>query len=230
MNKKTLVVIALAICAGVGVGAYFVKNQPPKPRSKAYVGFPVAIDPQCRDGKASMFDECTDQVLLFTQALSRAAAEEKVLLVEFGAEWCIWCHVFEAHVNGEYDRFQYTYGSPNQPDARHTATFREGPQWTDAQAAEELRNFVADNFVIVHIDLQYAPNGMNVLASTGAEEHFKGGVPFVFTVDKQGRFAAVFNDDSVERRRDDANPYRGYDRRGLITQLTAMRDAARSKS
>lgn len=228
MNKKAPIVIALAVAAGVG--AAFLTYPPPKARQKAYVGFPAAIDPQCRDGKARMFDECTDQSVLFEQALSRAAADNKVLLVELGAEWCIWCHVFEAHINGEYDKFRYTYGRPEDPEARYTTSFEEGPQWSDAQAAGELRDFVAENFVVVHIDLQYAPNGMDVLSDTGAVEHYKGGVPFVFTVDRQGQAAGVFNHDTVERRREDANWYRGYDRRGLISQLTAMRDAARART
>jgi len=227
MNRKALVLIALAICAGVG--ASFLTNETPKPRPKAYTGIPAALSPDCRDGTARMFDECTDQTVLFDEAMVRAKAENKVLLVEFGAEWCIWCHVFEAHINGEYDKFRYTYGGPDDPEARRTTTFEEGKPWSDAQAAEELRNFVAANFVIVHIDLQYAPGAWKVLTDTGADQYFKGGVPFVFTVDRYGQFAAVFNHDAVERRREDANWYRGYDRRGLITQLTAMRDAARAR-
>ena len=226
MNRK-LGIIALAV--GAGIGASFLANRPPKPVAKAYVGFPVAIDPLCRDGKARMFDECTDQSRSFEQARTRARAENKVLLVEFGAEWCIWCHVFDAHISGQYDRFRYTYGTPDDPEARHTTTFEEGQPWSDAQAAQELRDFVAANFVLVHIDMQYAPNGMTVLSDSGAAGHYRGWVPFVFTVDQQGQFAAAFNHDAAERRREDTNWYRGYDRRGLITQLTAMRDAARAK-
>ena len=227
MNKRPLVVIALAIIAGVG--ASFLTNQAPKARPKAYTGFPAAPSPDCRDGTARMFDECTDQTVLFSDAMFRAKAENKVLLVEVGAEWCIWCHVFEAHINGEYDKFRYTYGGPDEPEARYTTTFEEGKQWSDAQAAGELRNFVAANFVVVHIDIQHAPGWMKVLTDTGAGQYFEGGVPFVFTVDRYGQFAAVFDHDSVERRREDQNWYRGYDRRGLIRQLTAMRDAARAR-
>jgi hypothetical protein len=231
MNLKPLIVIALAI--GVGVGSALLSPEPtpeaPKSRPKAYVGFPEALDPACRDGKARLFDECSDQVALFNEARARAGAQGKVLLVELGAEWCIWCHVFEAHVNGEYDRFRYTYGGPTEPEARYTTSFEEGPQWSDAQAAEDLRTFVAANFVIVHIDLQYAPRWIDVLRDTGAEPHYRGGVPFVFTVDGHGRFAGRFDHDAVERRREDRNWYRGYDRRGLIAQLTAMRDAARAQ-
>jgi len=228
VSKRPLIVVVLAIAAGIG--AAFLAPGPKASPPRAYVSFPATIDPQCREGKARMFDECSDQAALFEQARARAMADGKVLLVEIGAEWCIWCHVFEAHINGEYDEFRYTYGAPTEPEARYTTTFEEGPQWSDAQAASELRDFVAANFVIVHIDLQHAPNWTTVLEKSAAAEHYKGSVPFVFTVDPHGQFAAKFDHDSVERRREDENWYRGYDRRGLMTQLAAMRDAARAKS
>jgi hypothetical protein len=53
---------------------------------RTYTGFPEDIDPQCRGGKARMFDECGDQSALFTAALERSKREGKVLLVEYGAE------------------------------------------------------------------------------------------------------------------------------------------------
>lgn len=79
---------------------------------RAYVSFPERIDPQCRNGKARVFDECGDQLALFTAALAKANSEGKTLLVEYGAEWCIWCHVFDAHISGEHGEFRYTYGLP----------------------------------------------------------------------------------------------------------------------
>jgi len=198
--------------------------------AKTYMGYPASIDPQCRDGKARIFDECGDQAALFSAALDRAKGERKVLLVEFGSEWCIWCHVFEAHVNGGYNRFQYTYGSPDETEARYTHTFDEGPG-ADAAAAASLRDFVASTFVIVHVDAEYAPNGWKVLATTGAQEHFPGGIPFVFTVDGTGRFAAMFNHGAAEVRRESVSDwYRGYNRAALLQQLTAMRDAARGNT
>ncbi len=197
--------------------------------SPAYIGFPASIDPQCRDGKARIYDECGDQAVLFDTALARARSEAKVLLVEFGSEWCIWCHVFEAHINGQHHKFRYTYGSPDEPEARYTHTFVEGAG-ADAAAATALRDFVAANFVIVHIDAEYAPGGWDVLDTTGARDHYSGGIPYIFTVDESGQFAAKFNHDAAEvRRESDENWYRGYNRASLMQQLTAMHDAARGK-
>jgi hypothetical protein len=225
---KSASVIAVMIMVAVLLVLAACSKAPVTTRSKAYVSFPERIDTGCRDGKARMFDQCGDQSVLFNTALERAKVEGKVLLVEFGAEWCIWCHVFEAHVNGERDRFRYTYGSPHEPEARYTENFEEGAG-SDADAADSLREFVAANFVVVHIDAEHAPNGFAVLESTGADVHYAGGVPFVFTVDERGRFAGTFNHDAVEKRRDTPTDwYRGYDRKGLMTQLSAMRDMARA--
>ena len=228
VSVRSASVIAVLFVAAALLILTACSKEPVTTRSKIYVSFPERIDTGCRDGKAKMFDQCGDQAELFSTALGRAKAESKVLLVEFGAEWCIWCHVFDAHVNGERDRFQYTYGSPDEPEARYTETFEEGAG-TDANEANSLRDFVAATFVVVHIDAEFAPNGFGVLESTGAAAHYASSIPFVFTVDEHGRFAGKFNHDAVEKRRDTPTDwYRGYDRKGLMAQLTAMRDAARA--
>lgn len=190
-----------------------------------YVGFPSRVDPQCRGGSARIFDECGDQLELFNAALARANAEGKVLLVEIGAEWCIWCHVFDAHINGDRGRFRYTYGTPEEPDERYTRTFTEhaGP---DMDAAEALREFVATRFVVAHIDIQYAPRSDEVLEVSGAVDQFPGAVPFIYVVDSGGTFIAEFDHDAVEKRRDTGDWYRGYDRIGLLDQLKAMYQVA----
>ena len=56
--------------------------------------FPKKLDPDCRGGRAKTYDQCADQFALYTKAFETAQAEEKVLLVSLGAEWCVWCHVF----------------------------------------------------------------------------------------------------------------------------------------
>lgn len=211
-----VVCLALGSCAKEEVAAL----------PRAYVGFPETLDKNCRDGKARMFDQCGDQAALFGAALSRANSEGKALLVEYGTEWCIWCHVFEAHINGEHHNFRYTYGSPDKPEARYTATFDEG-EGADAQQARALREFVAANFVIVHIDAEFAPNSDQVLDASGASAHFRGGIPFVFVVDKQGRYVAHFIHEAAEKRRDtEPDWYRGYNRENLMRQLSALLLAA----
>lgn len=219
--------ISVFLAAAV-IGSALARSGDSPPLAHAYAGFPLEIDSKCRDGKAQIFDECGDQLALFKTALARANLERKVLLVEFGAEWCIWCHVFDAHINGEHHRFTYTYGTPDEPESRQTTTFKEG-KGADARAANALREFVAANFVIVHIDAAYAPNSDHVLEASGASERYDETLPFIFSVDQRGKFAQKFMSDAVEKRRDtESDWYRGYDRAGLLAQLTSMRDAARA--
>ena len=219
--------ISVFLAAAV-IGSALARSGDSPPLAHAYAGFPLEIDSKCRDGKAQIFDECGDQLALFKTALARANLEHKVLLVEFGAEWCIWCHVFDAHINGEHHRFTYTYGTPDEPESRQTTTFKEG-KGADASAANALREFVAANFVIVHIDAAYAPNSDHVLEASGASERYDETLPFIFSVDQRGKFAQKFMSDAVEKRRDtESDWYRGYDRAGLLAQLTSMRDAARA--
>ena len=219
--------ISVFLAAAV-IGSALARSGDSPPLAHAYAGYPLEIDSKCRDGKAQIFDECGDQLALFKTALARANLEHKVLLVEFGAEWCIWCHVFDAHINGEHHRFTYTYGTPDEPESRQTTTFKEG-KGADARAANALREFVAANFVIVHIDAAYAPNSDHVLEASGASERYDETLPFIFSVDQRGKFAQKFMSDAVEKRRDtESDWYRGYDRAGLLAQLTSMRDAARA--
>ena len=72
--------------------------------------FPQALDPECRDGRAKLYDQCGDQLALYEAAFAQAQAEEKVLLVSLGAEWCVWCHVFSL-----------TVATPNAPLEMFTA-------------------------------------------------------------------------------------------------------------
>jgi hypothetical protein len=92
--------------------------------------------------------------------------------------------------------------------------------------AAELSDFVGRSFVVVHVDGQYAPNGNAVLEKTGAARYMDNSIPFIFTVDGNGRYATHFNHDFAEIRRDTNDWYRGYDRRKLLSELQRLRDAA----
>ena len=184
---------------------------------------PEHFDKNSRKGRAKLYDECGDQRALFASALKRAGKEGKVLLVSFGAEWCIWCHVFDQYVHGGKTRFKYTYGYPDDPDRRDTSTLHERAKKDVTADARQLESFVAKSFVIVHIDSQYAPHGWTVLKDTGAQSHYTGGIPFIFTVNAQGQYAARLESSRVETRRDGFwDWYRGYSRQGLMAQLDAM--------
>lgn len=200
-------------------------KEPVSERPAIYTSFPNQINPECRHGEAKLFDECGDQVQLFNNALLQANKDGKVLLVEVGAEWCIWCHVFTAHINGNSRRFRYTYGSPEQPDARDTDEVTEDAD-PDIKMADALRDYVAKHFVIVRIDIQYAPQGYDVMKISGAMDSYPNAVPFIYTVNSKGKFVGALNQDILEKRREGVNWYRGYNRIALLNQLTALHEAS----
>jgi hypothetical protein len=187
---------------------------------------PEKLDKACRKGRARLYDECSDQLGLLARARKLAAEEHKVVLVSYGAEWCIWCHVFDRYIHGERSRFQYAFGSPRAPDERQTATLYEREKGDVSADAAALKDYVARSFVVVHVDGQFAPNGDAVLARTGAAAFLPDGIPFIFTLDANGRYAARFEDSVAEIRRDTADWYRGYDRRKLLAELQRLHAAA----
>src|SRR5215813_4580676 len=187
---------------------------------------PSNLDPACRTGRATLYDECSDQLSIFDTAMKRAAAENKVLLISYGAEWCIWCHVFAKYIHGERTRFEYTYGRPDAPEARQTPTIFEREKRDVKADAAALNAYVARSFVVVHIEGQYAANGAAITEKTGAAAFMSNAIPFIFAVDRSGQYAAHFKSETVEIRRDTDDWYRGYDRRKLLAELQRMHDTA----
>lgn len=195
-------------------------------RNPQLISYPVTLDKDCRDGRAKIFDECGDQLKLFKAALRRAKTEDKTLLVSFGAEWCIWCHVFDKYINGVSESFTHTYSDPR--DAyRDTSTLLEKADYDAKAEAKDLTDFVAKHFVIVHIDYKYSDKGVKVLEKTNAKEHFDGGMPFIFTVNRKGKFSKMMVASDVETRRDTEDWFRGYDRAKLKRVLEDMRKASK---
>ncbi len=190
--------------------------------------FPVIPVNGCRGGRARLYDECGSQVDLFEQALAAAVRENKVLLVSYGAEWCIWCHVFHSYVTGVHTAFLHRF-----PDAADTETYTallyERASSDPAGAAIELAAFVRNKFVLVHIDDQHARDGDKVLQLTDAEEHYNWELPFIFSVTSEGRFAAGLPS-AIQTRRDTDDWFRGYDRVGLMQELMRLHEAANGQS
>lgn len=194
--------------------------------AKKITTVPARTNASCRKGRAKLYDECGDQLTLLQEARAVAKRENKVVLVSFGAEWCIWCHVFAKYVYGQMTEFSYTYASPDAPDLTDTSVLYERQTRDVSGDARALNAYMADNFVLVHIDAQFAPNGRKVLSKLDAEKRYKGGIPFVFSVGRTGKFAASFESDEVEIRRDTADWYRGYDRQKLLAVLKRLKAAA----
>ena len=182
--------------------------------------FPVNLDPECRDGRAKLFDECGDQFAHLQAGAALASETGRTLLVSYGAEWRIWCHVLHKYLAGEHDRFFYDFVLD---DGYHLQTPLFERAETDPRAqAKALERYAAENFVLVHIENRFSPNGHDVLASLGALEHFNGGLPYTFTV-VDGRYRQTLYSSDVETRRDTDDWFRGYDRQALLAALKRLR-------
>jgi thiol-disulfide isomerase/thioredoxin len=65
-----------------------------------YVYKPIA---RCSDGAAATlkpnearYEICADQFVLFNAAVDKARAENRLLIIDFGATWCPWCKSLQA--------------------------------------------------------------------------------------------------------------------------------------
>lgn len=187
--------------------------------------FPQEIDKSCNYGRAKLYDACGSQIAHFDEALRAANQAGKTLLVVYGAEWCIWCHVLHRHLTGAHSLMFYRYGAPDEKTYDDVLRFERAA--TDpTKHARDLRDFAADTFVVAHIEGNFSPDGGDVLHRAGAMAHFSGGIPFVFTVTAQGQYAAHLPSDRVETSRENDDWYRGYDRKALMQELTRMQRAA----
>lgn len=217
-------IVALAIAAF----CYFFFLEEPSTKSFPDINltsYPLEIDKECRDGRAKIFDECSDQLELYLTAQKRAKDDGKVLLVSYGAEWCIWCHVFEKYIRGDHVAFTHTY-SDEEDEERYTETMYERENGDVSDDASRLAQFVADNFVVVHIEYKYSGQSEAALEASGADQQYDDNLPFIYTVNADGRFSKAFEKSGTETRRDTYDWYRGYDRKKLLMQLRDMRDEA----
>lgn len=156
---------------------------------------------------------------LLDAAKQTAQAQGKIVLVAYGAEWCVWCHSFAQTIAGM---------------AGPTVVYHEGEAYemdelstSQPELAEELRAYDEATFVVVHIEAKYSPDSESVMAAVGAPIAL--GIPQVFTL-KDGQYAAEMRsvDDlpGLERRADLFLFYRGYDRAILLDELKRIAAAA----
>jgi len=189
--------------------------------------YPAAISDSCRDGVAQIYDECSDQFAILDQARKSAVASGKSVLIVYGAEWCIWCHVFEKYVRGQTREYEYTYEYEGQSQYW---PMREHENRNAESEARELNKYVADNLVIANIEQHYSPNGTEVLANTGYDVSTLTFVPLFIVLDNHGRYAGQMQSadliNGLEIRADSGEEYRGYDRMVLLRELKKLRGAS----
>ncbi len=182
--------------------------------------FPKTISNDCFAGRAVSYDECGFQRDLFDRALRAANKSDKRLLVVFGAEWCIWCHVFKEHLKGKSGQFNYTIAGQTGYKMDERAT--DG----DRAMATKLSTFASENFVIVNIEGQHSFDGDSVLSYTGADAFIGSTIPYIFVVDQYGEFLRAMPSNAenkvMVKRREGDDMYRGYNRAELMKQLKIL--------
>lgn len=209
------------LCLALVLGACAAETPTaPLAEARAVTSFPARLSAECHDGRARLYDECGSQAAILDSALAEARRSGKTVVINFGAEWCIWCHVFDAHLRGATGRIQY-------PVEREPVTLIERSGRSVLPDAKELNDYAATHLVIAHIEVEQAPDGWDVMDRTGARKAFADELPFVVAVTPEGRFAAAMNAKQAEVRRDSGDDwYRGYDRKHLLGELKRMRQKA----
>ena len=187
--------------------------------------FPKAISKVCRAGVANIYDECSDQQIILDNAINKANQSGKSVLIIYGAEWCIWCHVLDKYIKGESRRFQYHW------------EYEEGEisQWEMVEKqnrnaeleAEKLNKYVSENFVIAHIEGYHSPNGSEVIANTGFDTNKVKVLPYIlvlnFKAEYSGHMLAYNAIEKLEIREDSGEEYRGFERNILLSELIKLR-------
>lgn len=194
--------------------------------TKSFDKFPKTFDKKCKNGKAKLYDECSNQIPIFQKALDEAKKSNKTLLVSYGAEWCIWCHILEAYIEGKKTKFDYVFGKPDKPDARFNTTFHEREKYDVTKEAKALNDFVKNNFVVVHIVNYKTTNGNSILKKTGAEKHYADEIPFVFTVKNDGQYTGHIEIKEIQVKRKGEDFFYGLDRAKLLTNLQRIKQLA----
>jgi hypothetical protein len=158
---------------------------------------------------------------IFRRALEEARATGKIVIVSYGAEWCVWCHLFHYQVEGSTDGFTLPVEGEH---GRILVNVPERAGRDVARDAHALNAFVSENFVVAEIDSAHAPDGRAVLEATGANSAFIGHYPFIFSVTPEGRFAVKLDNYRV------ASTSQGYVRASLLAELQRMLELTRRQS
>lgn len=184
--------------------------------------YPKKLDLNCGDGAAQIYDECGNQLDLLNEAIDAAHKQNKRVLMVYGAEWCIWDHVFNQYIQGHLGQFRYKFrldGKLQQWD------MQESVKPDDYENAKKLQQFVAENFVVVNIEAEHT-NGKEVLSHIGMPEEIYY-FPTIMVLDKSGKFKGKMPSSGsipgFQIRQSGTEEYRGYDRKILLEQLSLLK-------
>ena len=199
---------------------------------KALLSFPQSLDPQCRDGIANIYDECGNQQLILDQALKAAQEADKRVLILYGAEWCIWCHVFDKYVKGQNRKFDYQWQYHDGEILDWEMLEKENLR--AEEEAIQLNHYFDKHFVLTHIESYYSDSGEQVLADLGYDVSNINSVPLVLVLDSSGQISGEMQSSEeligLEKRQDSGEEFRGYDRKLLLAELQRLFETTNVKN
>ncbi len=155
----------------------------------------------------SLFATCLPQATIFEKARAHAAAENKLLLVDYGADSCIWCGVIDRYFDGDIG-------------VQH-----EQIDHLDFGFSRMLAQTMTKNFVLVHINSEVNAEARGVMAGIGAEAVVGGPIPAFIALDPASGATERAYLEKAE------NPvegeYHGYNRTKLVIELRRAANALR---
>ena len=199
-----------------------------KVQTFAVESFPKSLDTQCRDGSAKLYDECGSQADILKTAVEKAAQTGKTALVVYGAEWCVWCFVFDAYTKGHYREHYYAW--ERDPKSDKWVMEKKSNEGAYAEA-NRLNQFVADHFVIAHIEGDHSPDGASAIDSLGLSAADINFYPFIASLTNKGVYAShLFGYEVMKvdekRKNKDGQTLKSFDRSLLLNRLQMLRQAA----
>lgn len=150
-----------------------------------------------------LFAKCRPQTDIALAALAAARARDKALLVEVGADWCVWCLVIDRYLNGWFVEGAEPRGAGTKADA------------------EALARFAAENFVVVKLD--NGPDVVPALRRLGVAYSPNKPVPAFYVIHAGKAREAVMTRAEVRG----PGGHAGYSRQGVLAQLRKALRAVR---
>ena len=192
--------------------------------------YPKDLSSQCRLSKTSLYDQCHSQIQIFEEALSEAKHQGKILLVALGTDDCQPCQSFAKYSEGYFTSILSV--QVTDKDSEHARSERlmnflilEGPEpYQSRQESRKLAEFIAKNFVILHVDIQKESQLTELLNRTDSVDFYDpASIPFIFSVTPEGDYAAHIDTRQVLFHTGIFKPIQyGYKRKELIEELKVL--------
>ena len=157
-----------------------------------------------------VYASCRKQGELFERARAHAVESKKLLLIGYGADWCVWCKVSDRYLDGAVSKHE------------------EGSAESSSRLAGNLASFVAETFVVLHVDSDKKAETAPLMQGIGAGAWIGPAVPVFVVLDPLS--GAVEEARLVEAEKPQSAGYIGYDRVVMLKELLRAASMVRQGS